>query len=49
MIILKLVYIKPISNGIEISKNFDTEINKYSYNWTTGGQFAEKNNKKKIC
>ena len=33
--------------GIEISKNFDTEINKYSYNWTTGGQFAEKNNIKK--
>ena len=23
-------------------KKFDTEINKYSYNWRTGGQFSDK-------
>ena len=28
-------------------KNFDEEINKYSYNWRTGGQFAINNNIKK--
>ena len=26
-------------------KKFDEEINQYSYNWTSGGQFSKKNNK----
>ena len=30
--------------GFNAKKNFDEEINKYSYNWRTGGQFAIKNN-----
>ena len=33
--------------GLNTKKNFDDEINKYSYNWKTGGQFAMKNNIKK--
>ena len=33
--------------GLKISRNFDDEIIKYSYNWRTGGQFAENNNIKK--
>ena len=30
--------------GFNAKKNFDEEINKYSYNWRTGGQFAINNN-----
>ena len=30
--------------GFNAKKNFDDEINKYSYNWRTGGQFADENN-----
>ncbi len=30
--------------GIKTSRLFDEEINKYSYNWRTGGQFANKEN-----
>ena len=26
-----------------VSKRFETEIEKYSYNWRTGGQFAKQN------
>jgi len=33
--------------GFNTKKNFDEEINKYSYNWKTGGQFAIKDNIKK--
>ena len=33
--------------GFNAKKNFDEEINKYSYNWKTGGQFAINNNIKK--
>ena len=33
--------------GFNAKKNFDEEINKYSYNWRTGGQFAINNNIKK--
>ncbi len=33
--------------GFKSKKNFDEEINKYSYNWRTGGQFAINNNIKK--
>ena len=33
--------------GFNAKKNFDEEINKYSYNWRTGGQFAIYNNIKK--
>ena len=29
-------------------KKFDSEINKYSYNWRSGGQFADQNNEDKI-
>ena len=29
-------------------KKFDTEINKYSFNWRSGGQFADQNNEDKI-
>ena len=25
------------------NKKFDEEINRYSFNWTSGGQFAKKN------
>ena len=30
---------------IEANKKFDEEINRYSFNWTTGGQFSRKNKK----
>ena len=30
--------------GFKTSKKFEEEINKYSYNWRTGGQFAKDNN-----
>ena len=33
--------------GFNAKKNFDEEINKYSYNWKSGGQFATNNNIKK--
>ena len=33
--------------GFNTKKNFDEEINKYSYNWKIGGQFAIKDNIKK--
>ena len=33
--------------GFNAKKNFDEEINKYSYNWRSGGQFAINNNIKK--
>ena len=29
--------------GFKTNKLFDDEINKYSYNWRSGGQFAKKN------
>ena len=29
--------------GMEAKKNFEEEINKYSFNWTSGGQFSKKN------
>ena len=29
-------------------KKFDSEINKYSFNWRSGGQFADQNNEDKI-
>ena len=28
--------------GFEANKKFNIEIDKYSYNWRTGGQFAKK-------
>ncbi len=31
--------------GIKANKFFDEEINKYSYNWMSGGQFSKKMNK----
>ncbi len=27
---------------MEANKNFDDEINKYSFNWTSGGQYSKK-------
>tara|TARA_A100001011_G_scaffold95265_1_gene100165 strand:- start:866 stop:1828 length:963 start_codon:yes stop_codon:yes gene_type:complete len=30
---------------IEAKKKFEEEINRYSFNWTTGGQFSKKNKK----
>ncbi len=30
---------------MEANKKFDEEINKYSFNWTSGGQFSKKNDK----
>ena len=27
---------------IEANKKFDEEINRYSFNWTSGGQFSKK-------
>tara|TARA_B100001939_G_C16704180_1_gene514120 strand:- start:202 stop:657 length:456 start_codon:yes stop_codon:yes gene_type:complete len=30
--------------GLESVREFKNEIDKYSYNWRTGGQFANKNN-----
>ena len=27
---------------IEANKKFDDEINRYSFNWTSGGQFSKK-------
>ena len=35
------------NNVVEFNDSFDDEINKYSYNWRTGGQFAINNNIKK--
>ncbi len=29
--------------GFNANKKFDYEINQYSFNWTTGGQFSKKN------
>ena len=29
--------------GFKTNKKFEIEINKYSYNWRTGGQFAKQN------
>ena len=37
-----------IDLGLKAEKLFDVEIEKYSYNWRTGGQFASKNNLEKI-
>ena len=34
--------------GFKTSRIFETEIKKYSYNWKTGGQFSNKNEKKDI-
>ncbi len=31
---------------MKATKKFDEEIYRYSYNWTSGGQFSKKNNKK---
>ena len=28
--------------NMEANKKFDEEINRYSFNWTTGGQFSKK-------
>ena len=33
--------------GFKTKKKFEIEINKYSYNWRTGGQFANKEYNKK--
>ena len=34
---------------IEANKKFEDEINRYSFNWTSGGQFSKKKiNKSKI-
>jgi len=30
---------------MEANKKFDIEINQYSFNWTSGGQFSKKKNK----
>ena len=37
-----------IDLGLKAEKIFDVEVEKYSYNWRTGGQFATKNNLEKI-
>ena len=37
-----------IDLGLKAEKLFDIEVEKYSYNWRTGGQFANKNNLEKI-
>ncbi len=37
-----------IELGLEAKKKFKDEINKYSYNWRTGGQFSEINDTIKI-
>tara|TARA_B100000989_G_scaffold87589_2_gene63120 strand:+ start:2296 stop:3261 length:966 start_codon:yes stop_codon:yes gene_type:complete len=37
-----------IDLGLKAEKIFDVEVEKYSYNWRTGGQFASKNNLEKI-
>ena len=37
-----------IDLGLKAEKIFDVELEKYSYNWRTGGQFASKNNLGKI-
>ncbi len=34
--------------GYKTNKRFEIEIEKYSYNWTTGGQFAKTKNTKEI-
>ena len=31
---------------METNKKFDDEISKYSFNWTSGGQFSKKKNNK---
>ena len=28
--------------NMKANKNFDEEINRYSFNWTSGGQFSKK-------
>ena len=33
--------------GLEPNKKFKLEVDKYSYNWKSGGQFATNNNIKK--
>ena len=37
-----------IDLGLKAEKIFDVELEKYSYNWRTGGQFASKNKLEKI-
>ena len=37
-----------IDLDLKAEKIFDVEVEKYSYNWRTGGQFASKNNLEKI-
>ena len=37
-----------IDLGLKAEKIFDVELEKYSYNWRTGGQFASKNNLEKL-
>ena len=37
-----------IDLGLKAEKLFDVEVEKYSYNWRTGGQFASKNNLEKL-
>ena len=42
------LYKTNIDLGLKAEKIFDVEIEKYSYNWRTGGQFTSKNNLEKI-
>ena len=37
-----------IDLGLKAEKIFDVELEKYSYNWRNGGQFASKNNLEKL-
>ena len=37
-------YKSNLDMGYIPKKKFENEINKYSYNWRTGGQFADENN-----
>ena len=41
---LSVKYTSNFDLGFKTSKKFEEEINKYSYNWRTGGQFAKDNN-----
>ena len=42
------LYKTNIDLGLKAEKIFDVELEKYSYNWRTGGQFASKNNLEKL-
>ena len=42
------LYKTNIDLGLKAEKIFDVEVEKYSYNWRTGGQFTSKNNLEKI-